>query len=171
MFFYVETIDNFILNNSFSPILTFSLGVLLIKCYPSVKQWSTARSDTTIIISSTFGLLSATTILNAMGFLERPIMPPIYSVIVPNLGLCCLRTLLGLFIVAVTRQIVKTVVLRSSCALYGLDWKNPETKRLARIEMPYYYLTYFAIGFNIGFTCPLVFRALGINRDYSYTEL
>lgn len=171
MFFGVEAIDQFVLNHSLSPILTFTLGILLIKCYPSVKQWSTARSDTTIIISSTFGLLSATTIMNSIGFLERPVLPPIYSIIAPNLGLCCLRTLLGLVIVGVTRQVIKTAVLRWSCNYYGLDWKDPESKRQARIEMPYYYLTYFAIGFNIGFTCPLAFRALGINRDYSFTEL
>jgi len=171
MFPYVDTIDDSLLNFSLSPILTFSLGIFLMKCYPSLKQWSTARSDTTIILASTSGLLTATSILNTMGLLKKPLMPPIYSIIPPHLGFCFLRTIIGLIIVYITRQIVKTVVLRSICAIYGLDWKTPEVKRLAKIEMPYYYLTYFIIGFNIGFTCPLTFRAMGINRDYSYTEL
>jgi sphingosine-1-phosphate phosphatase 1 len=171
LFPYVNTIDDFILNFTFAPIVSFSLGVFLIKCYPSLKQWSTARSDTTVILGSTFGLLSATTIMNQMGLLERPLTPPIYSIIAPDLGLCILRTIIGLIIIYATRQIVKTFVLRSTCSFYGLDWKNPEIKRFAQVEMPYYYLTYFAIGFNIAFTCPLAFRAMGINRDYSYTEL
>jgi len=171
MFPYVSTIDNFQLNFTFAPLINFCFGVFLIKCYPSLKQWSTARSDTTVILGSTFGLLSATTIMNKNGLLERPLTPPIYSIIAPDIGLCFLRTIIGLIIIYATRQIVKTFVLRSTCALYGVNWKNPEIKRLAKIEMPYYYLTYFAIGFNISFTCPLAFRAMGINRDYSYTEL
>jgi sphingosine-1-phosphate phosphatase 1 len=168
---HVETIDNFQLNFTLSPIFHFCLGIILIKCYPSVKQWSTARSDTTVILGSTFGLLSATTIMNKLGLLERPLTPPIYAITPPDLGLCVLRTIIGLLIIYATRQIVKTIVLRSTCSVYGLDWKNPEVKRLAKVEMPYYYLTYFAIGFNIAFICPLAYRAVGINRDYSYTEL
>jgi hypothetical protein len=109
--------------------------------------------------------------MNTMGLLERPLTPPIYPIIAPDLGLCVLRTTVGLVIVYATRQIVKTVVLRSTCAVYGLDWKNPEIKRFAKVEMPYYYLTYYAIGFSVAFICPLVYRAVGINRDYSYTEL
>ncbi|CAF1360025.1 unnamed protein product [Rotaria magnacalcarata] len=171
MFPYVDSIDNFQLTHSFAPILNFSIGILLIKCYPSLKLWSTARSDTTVILGSAFGLCSATTAMHQIGLLEKPLTPPLYSIIAPNLGLCIVRTILGMIFIYATRQIVKTVVLRVTCSIYGLDWKNPESKRLAKVEMPYYYLTYFAIGFNISFTCPLFFRAIGINRDYSYTEL
>ena len=171
MFPYVHAIDNFHLNFSWSPILNFCLGIILTKCYPSVKQWSTARSDTTVILGSAFGLCSATTAMHKIGFLKKPLTPPLYAIIAPDLGLCVIRTLLGMIFVYATRQVVKTVVLRCTCAYYGLDWKNPESKRLGKVELPYYYLTYFAIGFNISFTCPILFRALGINRDYSYTEL
>lgn len=171
MFPYVHIIDDFQLNFSFSPVLNFLLGILLIKCYPSIKQWSTARSDTTVILSSTFGLCSATTAMHQIGLLQQPLTPPIYAIVLPNLGLCIVRTFLGMLMIYVTRLVMKTIVLRATCAVYGLDWKNPESKRLAKVEMPYYYLTYFAIGFNVSFTCPLVFRAIGINRDYSYTEL
>ncbi|CAF1545565.1 unnamed protein product [Rotaria magnacalcarata] len=171
MFPYINVIDDFQLNFILSPLICFFLGIFLIKCYPSVKQWSTARSDTTVILGSTFGLLSAATIMQKLGLLERPLSPPVYSIIAPNLGFCVLRTIVGLLIVYTTRQLVKTCVLRVTSALYGLDWKDPEIKRFAKVEMPYYYLTYFSVGFNIAFACPLVFRLMGINRDYSYTEL
>jgi sphingosine-1-phosphate phosphatase 1 len=171
MFPYVDAIDEFQLNHSYAPLLNFCLGILLIKCYPSLKQWSTARSDTTVILGSAFGLCSATTAMHQIGFLQRPLTPPIYSIIAPNLGLSLVRTILGMMFIYGTRQVVKTIVLRCACILYGLDWKNSESKRVAKVEMPYCFLTYYAIGFNISFTCPLLFRALGINRDYSYTEL
>lgn len=143
----------------------------MIKCYPSLKQWSTARSDTTVILGSAFGLCSATTAMHKIGLLQKPLTPPLYAIIPPNLWLCVVRTILGMICVFTVRQTVKTIVLRVTCAIYGLDWKNPESKRLAKVEMPYYYLTYYAMGFSISFICPIVFRALGINRDYSYTEL
>ncbi|CAF0922054.1 unnamed protein product [Rotaria sordida] len=171
MFPYVNIIDNFQLNFTLAPLLNFCLGIFLIKCYPSIQEWSTARSDTTVILGSTFGLLSSATIMQKFDLLERPLTPPIYSIITPNLGFCVLRTIIGLLIIYATRQIVKTIVLRITSLIYGLDWKDPEIKRLAKVELPYYYLTYFVIGFNIAFTCPLVFRMIGINRDYSYTEL
>lgn len=171
MFPYVDIIDEFTLNFSYSPILNFLVGIILIKCYPSLKQWSTARSDTTVILGSAFGLCSATTAMHKIGLLEKPLTPPIYAIVMPNLGLCIVRTILGMVFVFCTRQLVKTVVLRCTCAVYGLDWKNSESKRSAKVELPYYYLTYFAIGFNISFTCPVLFRFMGINRDYSYTEL
>jgi len=167
----VDLIDEFQLNFSFSPILNFCIGIFLIKCYPSIKQWSTARSDTTVILGSAFGLCSATTAMHKIGLLQKPLTPPLYAIIPPNLWLCLVRTSIGMIIVILTRQIIKTAVLRITCAIYGLDWKNPETKRLAKVELPYYYLTYYAVGFNVSFVCPIFFRIIGINRDYSYTEL
>ncbi|CAF1535347.1 unnamed protein product, partial [Didymodactylos carnosus] len=171
MFPYVDAIDQFQLNFALAPLLNFSIGILLIKFYPSPKQWSTARSDTTVILGSAFGLCSATTTMFKLGLLKKPLTPPIYSIIYPNYLHCLLRTVLGLILIFLTRQIVKNVVLRITCFIYGLDYRNPECKRLAKIEMPYYYLTYFAIGFNISFSCPVFFRAIGIGRDYSYTEI
>lgn len=168
---FVDEIDDFVLNFTYSPLMNFFLGISLIKCYPSLKQWSTARSDTTVILGSTFGLLTANNLMNQLDLLEKPRTPPIYSIMPPDFGLCFIRTLTGMLIIGATREIVKRLVLRLTCAVYGLDWKNPEIKRLGKVEMPYYYLTYFAIGFNISFLCPLVYRAIGINRDYSYTEL
>ena len=164
-------IDDFQLNFAFTPILNFCIGILLVKCYPSVKQWSTARSDTTVILGSTFGLGSATTAMHQIGLLQKPLTPPLYAIIPPNLWLCVVRTIIGMVFVISTRHVVKTIVLRVTCAVYGLDWKNPENKRLAKVELPYYYFTYFAIGFIVSFICPIFFRAIGINRDYSYTEL
>ena len=171
MFPYVNRIDNFQLNFPYAPLLNFFLGILLMKCYPSLKQWSTARSDTTIILGSTSGLLSAATIMNKFGLLEKPLTPPIYPIMASDIGFCLSRTIIGLIIVYATQQIVKTLVLRLTCVAYELDWNDSEIKRLAKVEMPYYYLTYFAIGFNIAFTCPFIFRSLGIHRDYSYIEL
>lgn len=171
MFPYVNEIDEFLLNFVYTPIVLFVVGIFLIKCYPSLKQWSTARSDTTVILGSTFGALTAANIMNRLGFFDRPSSPPLYSIISPDIGLCFVRTIIGMIITGGTREIVKRLVLRLTCQFYGLDWKNPQNKRLGKIEMPYYYLTYFTIGFNVAFTCPLVFLWIGINRDCSYTEL
>ena len=150
-------------------MLNFFLGILLIKCYPSLKQWSTARSDTTVILGSVFGFYSALTVLNQNDLLETLLNRPTDAALSSNLGLCAVRTFIGLLIVFTTRQIVKTVVLRLTCFAYALNWKDPQIKRLAEVEMPYYYFTYFAVGFNIALTCPFAFRALGIAPDFHQT--
>ena len=168
---FVDRIYNFQLNVTLSPLLNFLIGIILMKCYPSLKQWSTARSDTTCILGSAFGLCSAATAMNQIGLLQKPLIPPLYSIFAHKLCISVLRSILGMIILYATRQIVKTIVLWATSAIYGLNSRNPETKRFVKVEMPYYYLTYFAIGFNIIFTCPLVFHVIGINHDYSYTKL
>ena len=122
-----------------------------------------------MILGSVFGFHSALTVLNQNDLLETLLNRPTDVALSSGLGLCAVRTFIGLLLVYATRQIVKTVVLRLTCLAYGLNWKDPQIKRLAQVEMPYYYLTYFAVGFNIALTCPFVFRAIGIAPDFHQT--
>lgn len=169
LFPHIDKIDNFQLTFPFSPVLNFLLGIFLIKCYPSLKQWSTARSDTTVILGSVFGFYSALTLMNQNDILETLLTLPTDAALSSSFSLCFLRTFIGLLIVFATRQIVKNVVLRTTCFVYKLDWKDSQIKRLAQVEMPYYYFTYFAVGFNIALTCPFVFQKLGIASDFHQT--
>ncbi|CAF0870536.1 unnamed protein product [Didymodactylos carnosus] len=165
MFPYVDAIDNFQINFSMAPLFNFIIGYLLIRFYPSRKQWSGARNDTTVILGSVSGFYSATSIMNTMGLLLKPILSPKYAPIYPNYLRCLLRPTFGAILILLTRQIAKTIVLRLTCLFYGVDYRKPECKRLAKIEIPYYYLTYFATGFNMAFTCPVAFHAMGIGND------
>ena len=109
-----------------------------------------------------------------LGFLNKPDDPPLYNIQFPNaLGylLGVVRTILGLITLLITRQAFKKYLLKFLCQLNGLDPADPACKQNIKIELPYNYLTYFAVGLNISFASPLLFRFLYIARDYSYTEL
>lgn len=170
----LEPIDHFILEYDISPFVVFTVGYLLCHFYPSVRQWSTARGDTVIIIGSVIGFSIGSYLNNKLGLLHKPDEPPLYDIHFPNafgyfLGV--LRTLLGLLLVLCTRQLFKNFLLKFLCFICKLDSKNPESKKQKKIELPYNYITYFALGVNIAFTIPFLFRLLTIERDYSFTEL
>ncbi len=171
----LEPIDTFMLENPMSPCIALTVGFLLCMFYPSLKQWSTARGDTTIIIGTVVGFSIGSYLNNYLGFLNRPDEPPLYDIHFPNaLGyvLGVLRTILGLLVLFATRQIFKSSLLRIMCYLNGVSpADSAEIKKEKKIELPYYYFTYFAMGLNIAFTSPYLFRLLNIERDYSYTEL
>lgn len=171
---FLEPIDNFILTHSLSPYTVLIVGFLLCKFYPSLKQWSTARGDTTIIIGTVVGFSIGSYLNYHLGFLNKPDDPPLYNIQFPNaLGylLGVVRTILGLLTLLMTRQVFKKYLLKFLCQLNGLDPADPACKQNIKIELPYNYLTYFAVGLNISFASPLLFRILYIARDYSFTEL
>ncbi|CAF0704718.1 unnamed protein product [Brachionus calyciflorus] len=170
----LEPIDHFILEHHFSPLVVFTCGYLICHFYPSLKQWSTARGDTAIIIGSVIGFSIGSFLNNKFGFLHKPDEPPLYDIHFPTaigylLGI--LRTILGLILLLCTRQFFKKFLLKFLCHINRMDHKNSENKKEKKIELPYNYLTYFAIGVNTAFTFPFLFRLLKIERDYSYTEL
>lgn len=171
---FLESVDRFELTNSTAPIISFLIGLALCHWYPRVKRWSTARGDTTIIIGVVVGFSIGSYLNNYFGFLVKPMFPPLYDINFPNtLGylLAIVRTILGLIMLVITRQIFRLVLLRLLCYYHKLDHKNPESKKQKKIELPYYYFTYIAVGLNVTFTSPLLFRILSIARDYTYTEL
>ena len=68
----LEPIDSFMLQNEYSPLITFISGYLVCYFYPSLKQWSTARGDTTIIIGSVVGFSIGSYLNNYLGYLNKP---------------------------------------------------------------------------------------------------
>jgi sphingosine-1-phosphate phosphatase 1 len=170
----LEPIDTFMIENNYSPYLTLIVGYALCHFYPSLKQWSTARGDTAIIIGSVVGFSVGAYLNNNFGFLNKPDEPPLYEIRFPNaIGYVfgVVRTILGLVILLAIRQIAKLSLFSFLCKINGLDPKSPDTKKEKKIELPYYYFSYFAIGVNVAFFSPYLFRLLNIERDYSYTEL
>jgi sphingosine-1-phosphate phosphatase 1 len=162
------------IENSMSPFIALVGGWVLCYYYPSLKKWSTARGDTTIIIGTVVGFSVGSFLNNSFGFLHRPDEPPLYEIMFPSmLGyvLGVVRTTLGLLCMLATRQALKASLLRLLCYMNDMDYKDPTYKKEQKIELPYNYITYFFIGLNISFVSPLMFRMLNIERDYSFTEL
>lgn len=96
----LEPVDKFMLENQLSPLLALIFGYSICYYYPSLKKWSTARGDTTIIIGTVVGFSIGSNLNYQLGFISKPDNPPIYDIRFPNqIGyiIGVLRTILGLF--------------------------------------------------------------------------
>lgn len=170
----LEPLDTFMITTWYAPFVALVGGFVMCYCYPALKQWSTARGDTTIIIGTVVGFAVGAHLNNRLGLLERPAEPPLYDIHFPNaVGYvhAVLRTTLGILMFFACHFVLKRSLLKLICRLNGLDPRDPASKRTKVVELPYYYLSYFVIGTNIAFISPVVFRLLNIERDYSFTEL
>lgn len=170
----LEPLDTFLITSPYAPFVALTVGFAMCYYYPSLKQWSTARGDTTIIIGTVVGFSVGAFLNNEFGLLERPAEPPLYDIQFPNaLGYlhAIVRTPIGIGMFVACRYVLKRSLLRVICSLNSLDWRDPASKQLKCVELPYYYLSYFVLGIDIAFLSPLVFRLLNIERDYTFTEL
>lgn len=163
----LETIDLFLLENKYSPMITFITGYLICYFYPSLKpnHWSTARGDTISITGSAIGFSIGSYISNYLGYLKISNdiiqMPNDYL----DYLLIFTRTILGLSSLIATSILVKAIVLKCVCKIYKCDIKDPTIKKQKRVELNYNYFSYIAIGANIAFIAPVMFQSLGIHRN------
>jgi len=85
--------------------------------------------------------------------------------------------MLGVFLVFLTRLVAKTVMVKFlnsilNVHLSHLKDSDPVLRRKASfMELATKFVTCFAMGFNIVFSIPALFRYLGIERPTFYTEI
>ena len=113
---------------------------------------------------SRYGILNAGPLVSD---LPLPIiLPTIHSFLLATLRLC-----VGTPTMMTIRAIVKTIVFEISCAVSGVDRRDPRAKEELPVELPCKYITYIALGFNACISIPWLFTHLGIERAGIYHEL
>ena len=170
----MDFIDKFILDYPFSPVVIISIPLLLCIYYPKLNHWSTARGDTTVILSVATGVCLGTRLAYQMGLMKRVPVPPPYNVIYPDLDWLwkmVLRMLVGVAMVVITRQIVKPLSFRAACYFTRRDTKEKDVFKHLSIELPYKFITYTAVAFVAVCIVPLLFKQFGIERVTYFTEL
>lgn len=170
----LETIDTFLLESPFSPILAVLVPVFLGVYYPKLDRWSTARGDTTIILSVAAGTVLGTWFSYQQGHLRRAPVPPPYDIIYPDLTYAfhlVLRMIIGVLILVITRQILKPITFRLACLACGKSPREEKVYQNLSVEFPYKFITYTTVSFNAVYLAPLVFRYLNIERDTYFTEI
>lgn len=115
------------------------------------------------------------------GYMRTTSIPPPHEIIWPThgmLGLILLRTVLGLCCVLASCAIGKSMSYAFVCILLRKDKKelknsanSLENRDKITAELFCKYFTYCAIGINIQYLCPNVFKMLGIGRPDFYTEI
>ncbi|XP_067873319.1 sphingosine-1-phosphate phosphatase 2-like isoform X2 [Heterodontus francisci] len=160
-----DAIETFQMKNSFAPLLALSLSFLVSIYYPELDHWSTARGDTTNIVSAGGGAALATWINHQWGLIPEPLSAPPYEIPSLSTGLICrmgARFAVGIVIVFFARQVIKSVALALVCRLAGVSPGDQDARKLLRVEVPYKYITYICLGVVGLAVCPAVHRYLSL---------
>ena len=131
-----------------------------------------------MILGSASGIQLGAWLSYQLGSIRGPPVKPPYPIIYPSyemLGLCLLRTIIGLVLVVATRAITKSLSYATMRALVKLRKEKKEKDDVANSELfvkiGCKLITYTAIGINIMWFSPAVFRMLGIERPTFHTEI
>lgn len=172
---YLGAIDQFLLYSPYAPAVCIVVPLLLCLVYPTPAQWSTARGDTTLIMSAGSGVALGHWMSFQYGFMQKASLPPPYDIIPPTwawAGLVALRMTAGVVVLLTVRQCVAAVAYRIACHIAGVDHRDRATAgRQFAVELPYKFVTYATISVAMVYVAPAMFRALGIERETFFTEI
>ncbi|XP_078094945.1 sphingosine-1-phosphate phosphatase 2-like isoform X1 [Mustelus asterias] len=160
-----DAVETFQMKNRFAPLLALSLPLMLSIYYPELDHWSTARGDTTNIVSAGGGAALATWINHQWELIPEPVSAPPYPIPSLSIGLICrmcARFAIGIIIVFIARQVIKSVALILVCRVAGVSPRDQEARKLLRVEVPYKYITYSCLGVVGLAGCPAVHRYLSL---------
>ncbi|KAF1669037.1 Sphingosine-1-phosphate phosphatase 2, partial [Aptenodytes patagonicus] len=160
-----DTIDHLLLTSPFCPLLSIVVPLVLCYNYPKLDYYSPTRGDTTTILGAGAGA--------TVGFwLNNQYAAPAYTGENLQLGIPLItskivvvvlaRFFVGIFVVLLTRQLMKSVVL----GMLGYRYKFPigdlEARRRLEVEVPYKFITYSSVGFSATVIVPLLHKLLGL---------
>lgn len=178
---YIDAVDEFLVTNSYSPIVLSVFIALSVLLYPAGNTWTPARGDTVIICAVVLGIYSGAWMNYSKQLISAASSAPPYAIIWPTYemwGEVLARSSIGLSSVLATRAIFRSLSYATVCALLRLNQQdvtlrraNVSQRQFVIVELSYKFMTYAAVGFDIIYTAPLVFRLIGIERPEFYTEV
>lgn len=159
----LDLIDGFNLTCRYAPILIICLHLGLGLFSFTLDTWSTSRGDTAQILGTGAGVALASHVNHLLRAMPDPtpdqlpfIMPPLSLGLV---GTALLRVVLGVLVLVATRAVMKAVTIPLVCRVSGVPSGDVRKARQhMEVELPYRYIVYGAVGFNVLFLVPLLFR-------------
>lgn len=160
----LDLTDLVVLHTRWAPVLVLGLPLVLALLCFRLDAWSTSRGDTAQILGSGAGVTLASHVNAQLGFSRDPTTA---SITLPDLTVwilltVLLRMLLGVAVLVLTRAVMKSLTLASLCRVFpstaGGDVRR--ARQHMHIELPYRYIVYSTVGFNVLFLVPLLFSYL-----------
>uniref|UniRef100_A0A3Q3ELQ2 Sphingosine-1-phosphate phosphatase 1b n=1 Tax=Kryptolebias marmoratus TaxID=37003 RepID=A0A3Q3ELQ2_KRYMA len=168
LFFFLpvlDLIDGFNLTCRFAPLLIVSLHLGLGLFSFTLDTWSTSRGDTAQILGTGAGVALASHVNYRLGLMpdpppdQLPLALPVFSA--GLVGMAVLRLVLGVLVLVGTRALMKAVTIPLVCWVSGVPAGDVRKARQhMEVELPYRYIVYGAVGFNVLFLVPLLFTFL-----------
>ncbi|NWX49506.1 SGPP2 phosphatase, partial [Steatornis caripensis] len=160
-----DMIDHLLLTSPFCPLLSVVVPLVLCYNYPKLDYYSPTRGDTTTVLGAGAGA--------TVGFwLNNQYATPAYTsenvqlefplISSKIVAVMLARFFVGIFVVLLTRQLMKSVVL----GMLGYRYKFPigdlEARQRLEVEVPYKFITYSSVGFSATVLVPLLHKLLGL---------
>ncbi|XP_076002751.1 sphingosine-1-phosphate phosphatase 1-like [Genypterus blacodes] len=164
----LDLIDNFNLTATYAPLIIISLHLGLGLFSFTLDTWSTSRGDTAQILGTGAGVALASHVNHYLGRLPDPpldqlpfSMPPLTFWLV---GAAMLRLVLGVLVLVATRALMKAVTIPLVCWVFRIPSGDVRKARQhMEVELPYRYIVYGTVGFNVLFLVPLIFSYLRLS--------
>ncbi|XP_041668341.1 sphingosine-1-phosphate phosphatase 1 isoform X2 [Cheilinus undulatus] len=164
----LDTIDSFNLNCRYAPLIIISITLGLGLFSFTLDTWSTSRSDTAQILGVGAGIALASHVNHLLGLMSDPTpeqlpfaMPAFSASLV---GVALLRLFLGVLVLMTTRALMKAVTIPLVCWVFSVPCDDVRKARQhMEVELPYRYIVYGAVGFNVLFLVPLLFSYLQLS--------
>uniref|UniRef100_A0A1A8UZM2 Sphingosine-1-phosphate phosphatase 1 n=1 Tax=Nothobranchius furzeri TaxID=105023 RepID=A0A1A8UZM2_NOTFU len=158
----LDLIDGFNLTCRYAPLIIISLHLGLGLFSFTLDTWSTSRGDTAQILGTGAGVALASHVNHYLGLLPDPTpdqLPFTMPVISASLvGVALLRLVLGVLVLVATRALMKLLTIPLVCWVFGVpSGDTRKARQHMEVELPYRYLVYGTVGFNVLFLVPLLF--------------
>ncbi|XP_035474210.1 sphingosine-1-phosphate phosphatase 1 [Scophthalmus maximus] len=163
----LDKIDTFYMMDHYAPLVIIVSHVSLGLVAFSLDSWSTSRGDTAQALGTGAGAALATHVNYQLGLLLDPPSSSL-PLALPSIGTglvvrSLLRFLLGVAALLATRMVMKAVTIPFLCRLFGLPSDDVRRARQhMKVELPYRYIVYSAVGFICTCVVPLLFRILNL---------
>lgn len=143
---YWETIDRFQLTSTISPVVCFSLPLLLGYTYPELDHYSTTRGDTIIILGVGAGCSVGYWVEEQLAQIPTVVPAPLPALTMDALARGVSRFFIGVLVLVATRQVMKTLSLHVLYSWYKVPKSDTAARRRKEIEVPYKFVTYATVG-------------------------
>lgn len=158
----LDHIDGFVVSSRWAPVLVLSLHLSMGLLSFTLDTWSTSRGDTAQILGTGAGVALASHVNHRLGLVPDPLpdaLPIVMSTLSAGLvGVVAVRLLVGVAVLMLTRAVMKAAAIALLCRVCGIAGDDVrQARQHMEVELPYRYIVYGAVGFNVLFLVPLLF--------------
>lgn len=159
-----EVIDHLLLTSPWGPVFCIIVPLFLCYHYPKLDHYSPTRADTATILGAGAGAIIGMWInIRTANYSVEDVAHSIPSVTGAMIWVTFAKVLVGIGVLLVVRQLIKSMILKALCSWYKVSTNDLEAIQQIEIEVPCKFITYTSIGLSATALVPLLHEFLSLN--------